>query len=214
MFGVEFPVIDLARLAAAPVETSPFTYFSACDVIAPDQLANVARDFPDTGQPGLFPLSDLHGGPAFDALARDLRRPEFTALMARKLGVELADKPMLITVRVRCARRDGRAHTDSEDKVATGLLYLNEAGWGEAGGRLRLLRSGDVGDVITEIAPLGGTLVAFRRTDNSWHGHEPFEGRRRYIMFNWVRSEAVLAKNLARHKLSSAIKRLDPFHAH
>jgi len=206
-------VINLARLAAAPVEAAPFAYFSASEVIAVDQLASVARDFPEIDKPGLFPLSDLDGGPAFDALVDDLRRPEFTALMERKLGVDLADKPMLITVRGRCAQRDGRAHTDSEDKVATGLLYLNEVGWDEAGGRLRLLRSGDVDDVITEIPPLGGTLVAFRRTDNSWHGHQPFEGRRRYLMFNWVRSEAALAKNLARHKLSSAIKRLDPFHA-
>jgi hypothetical protein len=206
-------VINLARLAAAPVETAPFAHFSVSEVLAPEALASVAQDFPRIDKPGLFPLSDLDAGPAFDALARDLRRPEFTALMARKLGVELADKPMLITVRGRCAPRDGRAHTDSEDKIATGLLYLNEAGWDQAGGRLRLLRSGDVDDVITEIPPLGGTLVAFRRTDNSWHGHQPYEGRRRYLMFNWVRSEAVLAKNLARHKLSSAIKRLDPFHA-
>ena len=206
-------MINLARLAAAPVETAPFPHFSAAELIAPDQLAGVARDFPRIDKPGLFALSDLHGGPAFDALVADLRRPEFTALMERKLGVELADKPMMITVRGRCARRDGRAHTDSEDKVATGLLYLNEAGWDAAGGRLRLLRSGDVDDVITEIPPLGGALVAFRRTDNSWHGHQPFEGPRRYLMFNWVRSGATLAKNVARHKLSSAIKRLDLFHA-
>jgi hypothetical protein len=206
-------LINLERLAAAPAETAPFPYFTASDVLSPDQLAAVTRDFPQIDQPGLFPLSDLTYGAAFKQLVEDLRRPEFAALMERKLGVDLADKPMLITVRGRCARRDGRTHTDSEDKVATGLLYLNEAGWDEPGGRLRLLRSGDVNDVIAEVPPLGGTLVAFRRTDRSWHGHEPFEGRRRYVMFNWVRSEAVLAKNVARHKLSSAIKRLDPFHA-
>ena len=67
--------------------------------------------------------------------------------------------------------------------------------------------------MITEIPPLGGQLVAFRRTDKSWHGHHPFEGQRRYVMFNWLRSEAALAKNVGRHKLSAAIKRLDPFHA-
>jgi SM-20-related protein len=206
-------LINLARLAAAPVETDPFPFFSVPDLIEPEALASVSEDFPAIDKPGLFPLSDLAYGPGFRRLVSDLRRREFAVLMERKLGVDLVDKPLMITVRGFCARRDGRAHTDSEDKVATGLLYLNEAGWDEPGGRLRLLRSGDVDDVITEIPPLGGTLVAFRRTDRSWHGHQPFEGRRRYLMFNWLRDEARLAKNVGRHKLSAAFKRLDLFHA-
>ncbi|MDR3512823.1 MAG: 2OG-Fe(II) oxygenase [Caulobacteraceae bacterium] len=206
-------MINLARLAAAPVESAPFAHFTVSDLIDPAALADVAEDFPAIDQPGLFPLSDLSYGPAFRRLVADLRRREFAILMERKLGVDLVDRPMMITVRGFCARRDGRSHTDSHDKIATGLIYLNEAGWDEPGGRLRLLRSGDVDDVITEVPPLGGTLVAFRRTDNSWHGHKPFEGRRRYLMFNWLRSDAALAKNVGRHKLSAVVKRLDPFHA-
>lgn len=206
-------MINLARLAAAPVETTPFPYFTVPDLIDPETVAEVVKDFPEIDQPGLFPLSDLTYGPAFRRLVSDLRRREFAVLMERKLGVDLTDKPLMITVRGRCAQRDGRPHTDSEDKLATGLLYLNADGWDEEGGRLRLLNSGDVDDVITEIPPLGGQLVAFRRTDKSWHGHHPFEGQRRYVMFNWLRSEAALAKNVGRHKLSAAIKRLDPFHA-
>ena len=59
--------------------------------------------------------------------------------------------------------------------------------------------------------PNGGTLVVFKRTDNSWHGHHPYEGERRYVMFNWVTSDVTLAKNLGRHKLSARLKRLLPF---
>ncbi len=119
----------------------------------------------------------------------------------------------MITVRGHCARRDGRIHTDSTDKIVTCLLYLNDS-WAEDGGRLRLLRNGhDIDDDITEMPPNGGTFVAFRRSDNSWHGHLPFEGPRRYVMFNWVRSEAVLMKNLGRHTLSARLKRLNPFAA-
>ena len=206
-------MINLAQLAAAPVADAPFAHFTVTDVIDPDILAAVAKDFPDIDQPGLFPLSDLDYGPAFRRLVSDLRRREFSVLMERKLGVDLVDRPMMITVRGVCDRRDGRSHVDSLDKVATGLLYLNDPDWDEPGGRLRLLRSADVDDVITEVAPTGGTLVAFRRTDNSWHGHKPFEGRRRYLMFNWLRSDAALLKNVGRHRLSAAIKRLDPFHA-
>ena len=43
--------------------------------------------------------------------------------------------------------------------------------------------------MIMEVPPTEGTLLAFRRADNSWHGHKPFAGERRVIQFNWVTSE-------------------------
>jgi hypothetical protein len=74
------------------------------------------------------------------------------------------------------------------------------------------LRKGDDNEsTILEIPPNGGTFVAFKRSDNSWHGHLPFEGQRRYVMFNWVRSGAALIKNNARHTLSARLKRFNPF---
>ena len=51
---------------------------------------------------------------------------------------------------------------------------MNES-WEEAGGRLRLLRSANnLNDIIVEVPPVSGTLLAFKRSNNSWHGHEPF----------------------------------------
>ena len=95
------------------------------------------------------------------------------------------------------------------DKIVTCLLYLNEAGWNAEGGRLRLLRDGrNLENMIAEIAPNGGNFVAFKRTENSWHGHAPYEGPRRYLMFNWLTSDVTLAKNVGRHKISAAFKRL------
>ena len=64
---------------------------------------------------------------------------------------------------------------------------------------------------IAEIPPDGGTLVAFKRSERSWHGHAPFEGPRRYVMFNWVRSDAALTREIGRHRLSAKLKRLNPF---
>lgn len=206
-------MIDLARLAEAPAAGVPFPYLVAEDVVASDALAEVGADFPGIRQAGLFPLSALDAGPAFGRLADALREPMFAALIGRKLGLELVGLPMMITVRGVCGPRDGRAHVDSRDKVATGILYLNDAAWDAEGGRLRLLGSADVDDVLAEVPPTGGTLVAFRRTENSWHGHKPFEGPRRYLMFNWLRSEAALAKNVCRHRLSAAFKRLGARHA-
>jgi Rps23 Pro-64 3,4-dihydroxylase Tpa1-like proline 4-hydroxylase len=112
----------------------------------------------------------------------------------------------MLTVRSRCAAKDGRIHTDSENKVVTLLFYLNP-NWRQEGGRLRLLRSGDdLEDYIAEVSPEAGTLVAFRRSENSWHGHHPFVGTRRYLMVNWMRGERVAGYEQMRHKIAAGLK--------
>ena len=83
------------------------------------------------------------------------------------------------------------------------------AGWEHPGGRLRLLKSGeDLDDMIIEAPPTEGTLVAFKRADNSWHGHKPFSGERRVIQFNWVTSESDRRLAMLRHHVSAPFKRL------
>ncbi len=202
-------MLNFASLTAAPVAQSPFSYFTATNVLADGDLAAVAQDFPAISAPGIFPLSTLHYGEAFAALIAEIQSRRMALLLGEKFGVDLADKPLMITVRGQCQRKDGRIHADSKDKIVTCLLYLNDKHWDQSGGRLRLLRNEhDMDDMIAEVPPDGGTFVAFKRADNSWHGHKPFEGPRRYIMFNWVQSETVLAKNVGRHRLSAFFKQL------
>jgi Rps23 Pro-64 3,4-dihydroxylase Tpa1-like proline 4-hydroxylase len=111
-------------------------------------------------------------------------------------------------VRGRCDARDGKIHTDSTSKIITVLIYMNES-WEQSGGRLRLLRSAtDLNEVITEVPPIAGTLLAFRRSDNFWHGHEPFAGERRVIQFNWLTSEGNRQIAMLRHHASAAFKRV------
>lgn len=204
-------MINFDAIAEAPVTQEPFKYFAAEGVLSPDALASIRGDFPNIKKPGIFPLSELSYGPEFETLIGDIRSRELEEILERKFDVELADKPLMITVRGYCQKKDGRIHTDSLDKIVTCLLYLNE-NWDRDGGRLRLLRNGtDLDDMLAEIPPDGGTFVAFKRSDNSWHGHHPFEGPRRYVMFNWVRSEATLMKNIGRHTISARLKRLNPF---
>jgi len=94
--------------------------------------------------------------------------------------------------------------------VVTCLLYLNDT-WENGGGRLRLLRNGEnLDDFAVEIPPNGGSFAAFKVSDKSWHGHKPFVGQRRYVMFNWVRSDAALSRQITRHKFSATIKKLIP----
>ena len=62
--------------------------------------------------------------------------------------------------------------------------------------------------VAAEIEPKGGTLLVFKRSDNSWHGHHSFEGKRRAIQLNWVTEASVVKREQSRHGFSSKIKKL------
>jgi hypothetical protein len=85
---------------------------------------------------------------------------------------------------------------------------MNE-GWESDGGRLRVLRSGtDLEDSVAEVPPYGGTLLAFKRSDNSWHGHKPHEGPRRAIQLNWVTSQDVVDREQSRHRFSTRVKKI------
>jgi hypothetical protein len=61
--------------------------------------------------------------------------------------------------------------------------------------------------MIAEVPPDSGTLVAFRRSDCSFHGHEPFVGVPRYVMINWMASTFAARRELLRHRISAVAKR-------
>ncbi len=204
-------MIDLEAISNAKVATEPFSFFATPQVLSDADLEKIRDDFPVIEKPGVFPLSSLEYGPAFSRLIDDIRSPELAQRVGDKFGVDLRGLPLLITVRGQAQAKDGRIHTDTKDKVVTCLLYLNEK-WDNSGGRLRLLRNGDnLEDFAAEVPPSGGAFAAFKVAGNSWHGHKPFVGQRRYVMFNWVRSDAALNRQLGRHKLSARIKKLIPF---
>ena len=204
-------MIDFEAIAGSEVTREPFRFFAAANVLNATDLAAIRADFPDIRRPGIFPLSELDYGPAFARLIEDIRSRELEDVMAEKYGVELSDKPLMITVRGQAQKKDGRIHPDTQTKFVTCLLYLNEI-WDRGAGRLRMLRKpDDLDDFIAEIPPNGGTLASFLRAENSWHGHQPYLGERRYVMFNWMTSPAALARELGRHRLSARIKRLNPF---
>ena len=204
-------MIDVDAIAGTDVTREPFQFFATPGVLSAADLTAVRRDFPAIRRPGIFPLSELTYGPAFARLIEDIRSQALEDVMAEKYGVDLSDKPLMITVRGHAQKKDGRIHTDTKTKFVTCLLYLNEI-WDEGDGRLRLLRKpDDLSDYIVEIPPNGGTLVSFLRADNSWHGHEPHVGERRYVMFNWMTSHDALRRELGRHRFSAKVKQLNPF---
>ena len=204
-------MINLEPISSAEVAREPFQFFAAGPVLSDAELDAIRKDFPNIEKPGIFPLSELTYGPAFARLIDAIRSPALAKAVGEKFGVDLTDLPLMITVRGRAQAKDGRIHTDTKDKVVTCLLYLNEQ-WDEGGGRLRMLRGpDDLEDYAAEIPPNGGTFASFKVSDKSYHGHKPFVGDRRYVMFNWVQSDAALNRQLGRHKLSARIKKLIPF---
>lgn len=204
-------MIDFGAIERTEITRDPFQFFATPGVLDAEDLAAVRADFPAIRKPGIFPLSELDFGPAFADLISDIRSSELEDILAEKYRVDLSDKPLMITVRGHAQKKDGRIHNDSKTKFVTCLLYLNEL-WDEGDGRLRMLHGPDnLDDSAAEISPNGGTLASFLRSGNSWHGHATYVGERRYVMFNWMTSQAALEHDLGRHRISAKLKHLNPF---
>lgn len=200
--------LRLEALRATPLVREPFPYLIVAGFIGPAALAAINVDYPKVSSSGSFPVDELTLGPAFQRLLDELESEEFRAAFEEKFAIDLSGRPTVTTVRGRCDASDGRIHTDSKSKIITVLIYMNES-WGDAGGRLRLLRSADdLNDIIVEVPPVAGTLLAFKRSDNSWHGHEPFVGERRVIQFNWLTSQGNRQIAMLRHHASATFKRV------
>jgi hypothetical protein len=201
-------MLDLERFRNTPLTSEPFQFLIVPEFVRAEARLAIDKDYPEVARAGSFPLREVTYGPGFATLIEQLRSDEFRQAFEEKFNVDLANRPDMITVRGRCSEKDGKIHTDSETKIITILIYMNPA-WEPSGGRLRLLRSANnLDDVILEVPPTEGTLLAFRRSTNSWHGHKPFSGPRRVIQFNWVTSEAVVRREQNRHRLSAWMKKL------
>ena len=185
-------LIDLDAFDAASLQREPFDFLVVPGFLKPEALAAVNRDFPDLAGPSNYAMDDVTNyGPAFGQLLDELNRPEVAEHFARKFGVDLGDAPMTMSVRKYCEKSDGNIHADHWSKIITTLIYFNEE-WPHEGGRLRMLRSkDDLEDYTAEVAPEGGTLLAFRRTDHSYHGHKEFVGERRIMQMSWVRQSRI-----------------------
>ncbi len=91
--------------------------------------------------------------------------------------------------------------TGSVEVVYRGVFQKNLA---------KNISRGVIEDAAAEVPPTGGTLAAFRRTERSYHGHKPYVGVRRYVMFNWMADHATARREVLRHRLSAAAKLLVP----
>jgi SM-20-related protein len=202
-------MLKLDTLRATPLQHDPFEYVIVKDFVDHARLKDVLADYPAVPGPGSHPPAGLNISGHFKELIDELLGSSFQHVVEKKFDVDLANRPTMYTVRGFCRARDGQIHTDSKTKIITVLLYMNDDSWESSTGRLRLLRNGsDLENYVAEVEPAGGTLLIFKRSDHSWHGHHPFEGKRRAIQLNWVTDQSVVDREQSRHGFSSKIKRL------
>lgn len=202
--------IDLDAFERTKLEADPFPYLIVPGFVPAAVRGALSVDYPKLERPGSFPVADVTYGPAFRDFLAEIEGPAMRDAFARKFDVDLAGRPTMVTVRGQAQAKDGRIHTDSTTKIITVLVYMNEA-WEAPGGRLRLLRSNaSLDDMVAEVPPAAGTLLAFLVTPHSWHGHHPTGGPRRVVQLNWVESDTVVRRERFRHGLSARIKQLLP----
>lgn len=206
-------LLDPAHLERADtvVHAQPFAFLIAQGQLPDTARAELAQDFPRYPNAGFFPYEEKDCGPSLNRLIRELTSREFADAIGARLGVpDLGEYPSLVTLCRSLNKRHGTIHTDSRSKIVTALVYLNESWPPISEGCLRFLnRIDDIDDlVVPEIRPLYGNLVAFRRADNSFHGHLPHEGERRVVQVAWLTSEDEKLRKTQRGKLSRLFKKL------
>ncbi|MEO8160206.1 MAG: 2OG-Fe(II) oxygenase [Arenimonas sp.] len=207
------PLIDAARLESvlSDARAEPFPFLVAHGQLPLAAAAELERDFPRYEAAGFFPYDAAECGPSMVACIEALTAPGYARALGARLGVpDLERYPPLVTICRHLNRRHGTIHTDSRSKVASALLYLTPEWPHGSAGALRFLKRIDSIDDLAaaEVPPVYGTLVAFKRTDNSFHGHLPFEGERRVIQVAWLTSLEEKERKTRRGRFSRLMKKL------
>ena len=201
-------MLNFELIKKAEINSEFYPFFTVRDVFLNEEdHKKIATDFPNINKGGSFPSNSVSYGDSIQSLIDCLEGDQMRSILENKFQVDLKDKPVVSTFRGYSRIKDGKIHSDSKTKIITVLLYLNK-NWDASSGLLRLLKEKDnIDSYITEIPASMGSMVAFKVTNNCWHGFIPFEGKRCSIQLNYLYREA-LSQHKIRHKLSSFFKKL------
>ena len=201
-------MLNFELIKKAEINSEFYPFFTVRDVFLNEEdHKKIATDFPNINKGGSFPSNSVSYGDSIQSLIDCLEGDQMRSILENKFQVDLKDKPVVSTFRGYSRIKDGKIHSDSKTKIITVLLYLNE-NWDASSGLLRLLKEKDnIDSYITEIPASMGSMVAFKVTNNCWHGFIPFEGKRCSVQLNYLYKEA-LSQHKIRHKLSSFFKKL------
>jgi SM-20-related protein len=201
------PLLNIDLLKQTTLKNDPFPYLTIPNFIHPEYLTSLVESFPEIKHRGSIPSTSISFLPIFQQLINELEGDTLRDVIAQKFDLNLTQKPTMLTLRGQVSERDGQIHTDSKSKLITLLLYMN-ANWESTTGKLRLLRSKDsLDDYFEEISPLGGSCLIFKVTENCWHGHEVYIGKRLSMQLNYMAGKTALSKNLNHHRFTAMLKR-------
>ncbi|SDR61230.1 2OG-Fe(II) oxygenase superfamily protein [Rhizobiales bacterium GAS191] len=201
------PVIDIETIRRAEISRDPYTHMLVDNVLSADVVPALRAGFPNITKPGFLTVDEVEMRGKFKQLIDELESPELSEVMSQRMGIDLHPYPRLTTIRKISQAKDGRSHTDGTAKVMTLLVYMNDAWNDDGAGRLRVLYGPDGFEPYKlEVPPTMGTMFAFLRADNSWHGHPPFAGERRVVQVAWVKDEAELARKKKRNSMAQFFK--------
>ena len=200
-------MIDFNKLQSAEVDKTYYPFFSRDNCFLDNSSSiTLSEDFPDIKSGGSIPPSSINLKKSIKKLISDLESQEMKNILEKKLNVDLSNSEIVTTLRGYSRKKDGKIHTDSKSKIITLLLYLNES-WEYDTGKLRMLKNEEnLDDFIKEIPATLGSIVAFKVTENCFHGFLPFEGKRKSIQMNYVHKKNLKTHKL-RHFLSSLFKK-------
>ena len=192
----------------AEINSDYFPFFTVKNVLL-DRVdhSKLVLDFPKIRKGGSFPSDSVSFGKSIQSLLSNLESNQMRKILEDKFTVDLEGKPTVTTFRGYSRKKDGKIHSDSKTKIITVLIYLNEQ-WSNTKGLLRMLKEEDnLDSFIEEIPATMGSMVAFKVTDNCWHGFIPYEGKRCLIQLNYLYEES-LTQHRLRHRLSSFLKQI------
>ena len=200
-------LLDNKKIKQALVDQEFFPFFHIENAFDENlDPAELVENFPVIKSGGSFHTENLIDG-SIKNLVNELEGDDFKQILEDKFQVDLSNAEVVTTLRGYSRSKDGQIHTDSKTKILTVLLYLNP-NWHSSVGNLRLLKiNNSLDNYIKEIPSEFGNLVAFKVTDDCWHGFEPLEGIRLSIQLHYIYPQA-LQSHRFRHQLSSYLKKL------
>ena len=200
-------VLNVDAVRSAPLSRDPYSFFLGQNILAESAIDDLRRDFPAIDKPGYLAVDEVQIKGRFKQLIDELESDAFSAVLSEKFGQDLVAYPRLTTIMKRSQPKYGAIHTDGPSKVMTLLIYMNDDWSPDGPGRLRVLYDGKKFEpYAAEVPPTMGTVFAFLRSDNSWHGHEPFSGERRVVQVAWVKSAEDVERKKKRNKAAQFFK--------
>jgi 2OG-Fe(II) oxygenase superfamily len=185
-------ILDLDSLRPDLVRSTPYRWGIVEGFVRPEAVAELRSAFPDDG---FFPNEGHDGEKGYrhhmrplltqgaqqlapgapqdgvwERLVAELVDERFRGAMGTMLGGDVGGCGVEASMFRYTAGDFLGAHRDLAAKLASLIVYLNEPGWDRvSGGCLRILRSGDEGDVDTEVGPTPGSAALVVRSSRSWH---------------------------------------------